>query len=513
MTETDRALIAVMKWVVNPLLPAPELTAIDEAALTDLLLYHRIVQPFLSRLETGRPRWVSAGLPVRLRFLQQHIRTRTRQQIAAAREITQAMQASDQPAPIFVKGFAAYALTGDPNLLYQSGDLDPFAADLPAFWEVLHSMGYHGKRKETHEWAKLSRGDITLDVHQHFPVLSYPPEVRIAPADRLSAARNTGRWSLSVQAPGLIPTREPIQWSDLVGDAKPGVAEGTEELQFPSPEMLCLIHCAHCFRSTVTRQHYLNPLGGFRLYEFLSLRTLARLPNFDKARFRSLKDRFEATDAVNLVNRLSLEILGEAAVPGDDTEPMQTYPEHLSFGGWVSLQHTDDWFLKRGLPQILHQMGANTLPNPFSAGTDTIERVLRSGNDPPTSLLSLEWRPMEDCLALRWEFSENDRYPYGREFLIHFGVDSSVRVQQSRSGEISEVLQKSDYWLPEQKAAAVSEGQGSIVRVLCPVPQIPPSVSGPADDELPLFLAVRRLQEDGSTDAVTYLPVRLQRTI
>lgn len=508
----EAAALEILKWTVAADRPAPVMAAVDEEILVELALHHRLVQRLSARLDCARPAWCPPRLRTRLRVLRHQAREHTRERMSAAREICHAMAAQGLHPPLFVKGFAAYALTADPENLHFSGDMDTFAEDLPAFWNVLHGLGYAGKRKDTHEWAKLRRGAITLDVHQYFPVLSYPDAVRAAPAGELEAWRNPGRWRLPTAASDLMPRVERIRWEDLIAGAARGATEETKELLFPSPTLLCLIHAVHCFRNCVTRLHYLDPLGGFRLGELRSIFDLAHLPGFDAEQFRVLARRFAAPDAVRLVNVFAQAFLGKAALPEADAKAgeLSLFPEHLLSGGWVSLQQTDDWLLRRDIGQMLGQLDASVVPAHCSLNADEVPRLLTCGAQVRLlARIDIAWDASEESVVIDWEFADGGDARADYELLVHFGFGSFVQVRLDAKGAISGVVQKSDFLRPDQQATAETE-DGRAVRMICPVP---PNSSQPvpcAATTLPLLLALRRLRRE-SADAACYLPICLTR--
>ncbi len=507
-------LAEVLKCALIPERPLPAAGPVDAEALYDLAAYHRLVAPLLARLGTARPAWCPSQLLTRLRVTQHHVRRQTSEMMAAAREITHAMCARGLPPPVFIKGFSAYALTADPHLLHHSADLDPFAADLPAFWDVAHELGYRGKRKNTHEWAKLRRGTVTLDLHQHYPVMTYPEDVRAASAAEMRAASNPGRWRLPLRETHDLTEETHIRWDDLAAGAAPGVVEGTEELRFPPPEVLCLIHCAHCLRNSITRLHYMNAFAESRVYELLSIRALTRLPTFDVSRFEALRDSFAAQDTVHHVNVLGEAFLGAAPLPErhqarGDGWPL--FPEHLIFGGWVSLQGVDDFLEIRDVKRMLHQLHARAVPAECSLSLDDTQRLLTYGTPPaPRSRLNLKWDRSAGALTLEWQSA--DEAPR-RELLIYFGYATSVRVRLDGGGRVVDVRQKSDYPWPEQATAERVQGTGiPLMRLTCPVPLLPSQFQSDKMAFLPLLVATRRLITDGeSTESAWYLPLVLKR--
>lgn len=513
MTPAEATALDILKWAVSPDRPVPQGEALEEELLMDLAVHHRLLGPLVSRLDAARPRWCPPRLLTRLRIVQHQTRQRVHRKIIAARDISRAMRARGLAPPIFVKGFAAYALTADATLMHYSGDLDPFAEDLPAFEAVLHELGYTGKRKDTHEWAKLNRGESTLDVHQFFPSLAYPDAVRLLPAEQLEARQNPGHWQMPAEESRLTFRETPIRWEHLSEEAVPGAAAGTEEILFPSPTQLCLIHCAHCFRVSVTRLHYMDLFGGFRLYELLSIHALARLPGFDAARFSALVEQFGAQDAVRLVNALAETTFGMNAVPeqgGRLPAEAPVLPERLLYGGWVSLQGTEGLLLLRGFEQMLTQLDVNIVPATCRLASRDVPRLLTYGPSPPLLQVAVVWDASQNSVVLDWTFPDAHVDGAEHELLIHFGSGSFVTVSLDAGWNVRAVSQKSDYGSMDGHAADVgSAATGPAIRVTCSVPTFPGASPAPPDS-LPLFLAMRRLCRDGEdAEAAAYLPLRL----
>lgn len=514
MNSMEQRVVDVLKWAVCPSRPAPAMDGLDEDALVELAQYHRIVQPLLSRLESARPSGCPPRLCTRLRVMQHHIRRHAQERMAAAREISQAMQTCGQHPPIFIKGFSAYALTNDPHLLHFSGDLDPLAEDLPALWDTAYALGYTGRRKDTHEWAKLTRAGITLDVHQHYLVLSYPDDVRTAPATELDASLNPGQWHLPTWALDLVPSGKHICWANLYDGAVPGVAEGTQGLLFPSPTLLCLIHCAHCFRCSVTRLHYINPLGGFHLYELLSIQALAGLPEFDGEQFQALVAQFAAQDTVQHVNTLAEALLGTTVVPAPKTGGLLPFgfPEHLVFGGWLSMRQPDDFLVLHGIEQVLDRLHANQASARCTLDLSQMPRLLLYGAQPAVlPQVNIVWNDSGHMLTMEWALADTSNQESAYTFGVYFGYGSSVHVEIDALHSVSSVRQKSDY-LRYNRQATAEKISPSVIRMICPIPNFPVNYIGTGT--LPLFLAVRQLSLDGiSTQAASYLPLRLSTTL
>ena len=513
MTPAEASALEILKWAISPNRPVSEGQSFDEETLLTLAVHHRIVGPLIARLDSVRPVWCPTRFRTRLRIKQHETRTKVEANLDAAREISRAMRVQGLEPPIFVKGFAAYALTANPDLMHYSGDLDPFAEDLPALWDALVGIGYSGHRKETHEWAKMRRGGITLDLHQHFPCLAYPDNFECSEA-KLAAWRNPGHWTLPADKSNTAFRDSPVRWADLSAGAVPGRAAGTEELLFPSPAALCLIHCAHCFRVCMTRLHYMDLFGGFRLYELLNIFALAGLPDFDAEEFTRLVERFSAQDAVRLVNALAETALGAKALPEKRSRSGDTaalFAEHLFYGGWVLLQSTEDWLLRRGFEQMLTQLDAPVVSHPCRLLASEAPRLLTHGSSPPLPRIDIAWDTSRNTIVFDWALPNAPLDCSQYELLIHFGFGSMVQVSLNADLSVGAIFEKSDYGqINTQASQTLSADSLPTVRLTCSVPRHPFQAASRRTEPLPLFLAVRRFYPDSeSTQSASYLPLLL----
>ena len=516
MTANESTTRAILLWAINPDATVPDINAFAEAEddLFQAVVHHRIASTLLSRLTANRPAWCPLAFVTRLRLHCFYAKASTQKQIAFAREMSAAMEAAGQPAPIFVKGFAGYALTNRADNLHYSGDLDPFAADLPAFWDVLHTLGYFGKRKYTHEWAKLSHssGECTVDIHESFPSTVYPDALRDLPPQHLLAAENPGHWNLTVldAQSEAAAWENALTWDDLYEHQQTGRAPGTETIHFPVPEALCLIHCAHIFRNALTRLHYLDTLNGLRLYELVTIRNLTMLPTWNHSLFETLTSKWQMRDAVQFVNTLAVTALNQTVLPGGVAcDTTRFFPEHLPCGGWVCLKKTETFPLPRSVEEILTQMDAPIISLPFEEKVSAVPRLFLWGDPIIDFRLSIAWQG-RNTLLIRWKAEPDTFFTVEQEFAVYFGIDSFVRVRVQNQGE-TEVTQKSDYPRSGQSYAHLmmncDDGGRTLLEVVCPLPQLPKSLIGQQATTMPLLLSVRTIGD--APQSAFYVPLRV----
>lgn len=233
----------------------PDAHDVDPDTLLRIALNHRVVGRLLTQFEKELPRGLSRLFVARLRFVEHERRNKFRDQIAYARSLAEQFGSPGSPL-IFLKGFSSYAVTGDERLKRPVGDFDLTAPDLPALYDALTAGGYFGKRHYTHEYGKLSDGQTTIDLHEYFPVRGYPEEGWQIDRATLTLPETFERHRL----PDLPPdfAQSGIYYGDLLTHSQTGIAPGTERLTFPTPEMACLILCAHAFRDITVRFHYMG---------------------------------------------------------------------------------------------------------------------------------------------------------------------------------------------------------------------------------------------------------------
>ncbi len=511
----EEALQAILLWTINDDAPTPVIAEFDEVMLMKLAAYHRLTARLFVRLDAARPAWCRIGLLTRFRAHQFQVREQIKRQLGYARAINDAVVAAGDPPPIWVKGFSGYALTNRVHNLHQSGDMDPFVSNLQGLWDVCIALGYAGKRKYTHEWAKmrLPHSDVIVDIHGWFPTLQYPAGVRDATEAELSTTEHPGHWRMPFLGENdKLFVGFSITWDDLSPDSVAGTAPGTEMLRFPSPTFACLIHCAHVLRNILTHLHFLNPIGGVRLQELMTIADLARLPAFDPARFVSLVAEFRVEDSVRAVNRLARAYLGRNLLPRDsgDWRDEYLFPEHLHYGGWIAMITEHDFLFPRSVKSLITQLGANLLPGHFTGDVTELPRLLMHGTDPPLPHLTMTRNPARDELRFVWRLPAA-RVETEAQFEAHFGVDSFVRVLIRRM-QVVDVERKSDYYRSDQREGELvqitQEPDGWCrVAITCPVPALPESILGRGATTLPLLLSVRTTAPQG--DSVCYIPMQL----
>jgi hypothetical protein len=365
------------------------LLGIDLGDLTDLLHAHRLVQRFLHRAHGEQPSWCPCSLLAGLARADQQLQALHQRQLQAVRELTAALGNSAQP-PILIKGFSTYALSGDRRALRFSEDLDVVCPEPEHAWQTLRRLGYAGEEIGHHEYAKVWRDEITIEIHQSFPICAYPEPVSVG--DAFVPAEHAGCWLQPAASPILFDNtdHEPIhrhrhhhglRYPDLLACSTHGVTMDTADVVVPDATMAAFLNCAHQFRHFV-EPPFRRPVP-IRLATVSEVRELLHHPQFHKARFARLVEKFGAQDAVDFTLYLVREYFGEEPLPTSrprtrdqrswwpfssprsrsrSAEPICPFPRSLCFdGGWASFYHPDELliFLPRGA--AVTRLGANQI--------------------------------------------------------------------------------------------------------------------------------------------------------
>jgi hypothetical protein len=285
----------------------------DEARLLPAVAAHHLEIRLDRRLAVDRPGWATAKLIDGVASLAGEVRVTTRRLYAALAEILANVGEAERP--LLIKGASYTFLTGHDHMLTRSADLDLFTQDLPGLRDSLVKLGYvvHHKnppepfgRKVRHEYAKLNRGDVEIDLHSRYPAWRYPKFV--SDHRSTSPADNPGIWPCinnlvrgEVTVEGLFANR--VERPGFDGIPVPVLR----------PEMTVVISCCHIFANYLAE--FPSAFATIRLGELANLAELASSPEFDWSHFASLTAKYDADDAVAYAFTLAERWLGVTLRP------------------------------------------------------------------------------------------------------------------------------------------------------------------------------------------------------
>lgn len=346
---TDRDLRRLLKWAAGGPDDVSDIGDVDAGRLLRHVAEHRLACRFLRRLRRDRPAWGRRSLLTETWGRCQHATARMRRHAAALQEITRACADTGAP-PILVKGFSLYALTGDPDDIRDSADMDLFHPDPARLKDVLLALGYAdapGVITAHHEYAVMARAGVLIEIHNYLPVQTYFPHVT---PDACVPETHPGLWR---QPPYRWPDCTALTDADLRQDVTRGAAPEADGLTLPSPAMMALVLCAHAFRNVIEAR---RP----KLSEIADLPFLTRHPQFDARRFLELAEQYGGRNAVHVTAHLERCYLGSRslpALPGEaDWDIGARLPQFPGY--WIGWQSAQDALLPPEPGGIFARLGA-----------------------------------------------------------------------------------------------------------------------------------------------------------
>jgi hypothetical protein len=339
--------------------------------LSERFLYRFIQErtDWYSKLLHGAPYWCSKGF---LDTLFQHRADNKRilaNHVEAIRAVMAAMPDDASPL-IAIKGFATYALSGDARYIREANAVDLFHEDAAGLYELLQRLGYSGLAGPGHELARVTRGDIKIEIHRYAAVWPCPASVGGMGCPDSSPSRHSGLWVQSVND----PHPKQIGFYELAEHCERSVLPETDRLSVPNATMAAIVKVAH-----LLHHHFTIPcwhLPGLWMVEYAEIWDLLHDPSFDAPLFRSLVEQFRAHDSVAFAGCLLEWCYGEnpfAALfpeirfPGQDSLLPQRF---IYYGPWVAFQTADDLLRNRPPEEIIRQL----IPSRVVATTDGTPR-------------------------------------------------------------------------------------------------------------------------------------------
>lgn len=378
---------SILRWaaganVALPTLTCPasdvllELMGVSTDELVLLLKEHHLTQRFLLRVFYERPIWCGPQLLMYLAQENEQTQLHLQKQIDALNEIAAALcvaEGSDISSLVLIKGHSLFALSGQMHHQRHAGDLDVLAADADLLWDVLGELGFERKRHYTHEFGKAKRGEVVVDVHNFYPVPSYP-------------CQNEKSSNSSLAANFTVPPHcqsAALTYKELRRYCFNGRTSRAQAILVPQPTALAFILVAHLFRNYVERPHFNSPNLGVRLGELTDVVELFHHPDFDNGLFLDLVERCQAHDAFAFVRLMAREHLGFLLLQQSQVEqeqqgsartarpveppqlqqpqsPLSSFPESLFWGGWLAIDEVVHTLQMRDLATLLRQVGATS---------------------------------------------------------------------------------------------------------------------------------------------------------
>lgn len=367
---------SILKWAAGG--QDPRHPKFDEELLLAAVRRHHMAVRLHHRLTQKRPMWARPSFVSNVADLAADARKRTRELYKAYRELCAATR-DREVSPLLSKGFTFFLLLNNDRAVTWSRDLDLFSKNLPGLRDELTDIGYvadrksppqpHG-RKIFHEFAKLDRGSIQIDLHSRFPAWSYPPEA--GEEHVTSPPDNPGVWRCVNYV-----NRGEITIADLFANMVLRDGPDGQPVPVTGPEMTALVSACHLFANYLTE--FPRPFGTIRLGELANMNELISQPWFDWTLFELLASRCKAQDCVAFVLSLIEAFFGRVyPIANGARRPREAVPPRCL------------WFA-RGEGVFLVSTAAIELPDDLLVReTDTRDlvrylgpnKIIASSNDP-----------------------------------------------------------------------------------------------------------------------------------
>jgi hypothetical protein len=437
MNERD-----ILKWAAGGRKSLPDfdgvceprllsLLGINESHLYELLIRHRLPQRFLMRYASEHSQWCGVDFLESLARFQQSAMAKLQRQLAVLEEIEAALPKREKPL-ILLKGISTVASLQSRRLLRASSDLDICYDDLDMLWDTLINLGFQGKRHFTYEFGKFKRQDITIDVHEYYPILSYPEyleAVDIVGGDKLDFSKT----STILNGP-MHPTVHALRYQDMCERITKIDLLGTKQIRILDLHALALLLCAHSFKNHVIAFHHLSEDRISRLGELADIAELSLDQRFDSIKFLEIVKQYQAGDAISFTANLLDKFDIEHALP--NPAPRDTYPENFFWGGWAHLDSEEEFLVKRSTTKTVSLLNPPLVPVTDNSARSSFNHtylfnplVVRDEKDTvgPSDDFSTQFRFTQENRDLKLQIRLSD--PKELQLIaVHFGDDWMIKV-------------------------------------------------------------------------------------
>lgn len=506
MSESTQDLLTILRWAAGADVDVSGIPPVDAARLLHLISRHKLQLRFFERAKVERPPWYIRAVSVPLWQACRTIRAQTQHQIDALCQITAALPASSGP-PLLIKGFTAYALTGEERMMRPSADMDLFFPDLAEAKTALLRLGYLdiNTPRADHEALRMARDNTLVDIHQFCPVRAYPPDLDIRGSD-------AGEPGWAAQTAEVLCLTSKIEYADLRSSAVQLTSARSTFYWVADLQMAALIFCTHIFRDYIERcgVQLITPIP---LAEIADLDCLVQQPGFDSAMFLALTEKHGAQHSVETASCMLEACFGRSLLPLPKTPSLfqtrHVFPQCLnwSIGIWAVPGPGEELPIREMSMAFEGLGGANkiTVSESFSAvhtaGSAAVSHILVRDKD--GKFLPLRFSVAWTGDALLFDIHLPPMMADDEDFIkINFG-DGQDCCWKCRGTE--ETLAH-HYGILRGNASVTRRTKGHTVRLSLPWPEIATVTGG--RQELLLTLSVERWQEKTST----LVPLHLVRS-
>lgn len=348
----------IIQWIlgIKKSISETTLLSIDVEKLSAFLKEHKLTNRFFLQMNK-----INEFSKYVIKFQNEWLKSKEKyeRQLGAFRHINNKLN-KEKPL-ILIKGFSAFAITGELELLKSSSDLDVFYFDENKLEIRLKEMNYveFGLPSE-HEYLNLVKKEgnffIIFDVHKYYPVYNYPEGLEKKDLELNRNSRDWKQYFSSCEAE--IKVKKKIFYEDILKYSKKGITAETKEFFFPTVEMTIILLCCSMFKDFLYEPY---KFPNIKLVDLATIRGLSMHKSYNHEKLINLIEEFEAFDAVSFINILLKEQYGEILISlrKGGNNIFQKVQNGL-IGGWIKRNDINQ-LLTENMYSRLAELGQNEI--------------------------------------------------------------------------------------------------------------------------------------------------------
>lgn len=361
------------------------------------------------KINRSLPKWCDNELTAYLSYYKNKVLDQYDRYIKELKLITQTLTDLNQTTKLIViKGFTSYYLTEDINTLRLTEDIDLLYDDLPFLKEVLLDLGYKEEKKETeveHEYINMVKDDISLDIHNYFPVPQYTDDMKAI------VKKSVEPWFLF----GWEDKISKIDYENLKKDC----IEVENNILIPDVNMSILILCGNIFKN------YFYPSFDSRTHisfsELMRIKKLTLADDFNPTITFKKAEKYGVTNSLYFIITIFENLF--RMNPLMVKSPLEKYPKRLLWNATFCLPNIDEKLLFCDLDNDVHQLSNN---NPLKVELDKEYTDLSEYNTHNQPLLKeLKISELDNDICIKLHLS-NPRYNNDDVFRLVLGYQLEI---------------------------------------------------------------------------------------
>lgn len=361
----------------------------DSSKAKQAIDIHRVHMRAYEKVSRSLPKWFDNELTDYLNNFNNKVLNQYNRYIKELKLVTQTLSNLNQTTKLIViKGFTSYYLTGDINTLRITKDIDLLYNDLPFLKMVLFDLGYKEEKKETeveHEYVTMIKDDISLDIHNYFPVPQYTDKIKEIVKNPVEP------WFLF----GWEDKISKIKYEDLKNDC----IETENNLLIPDVNMSILIICGNIFKDYFYPNF--NSRSHISISELIRVKKLTQADEFNPTIILKKAKKYGVINSLYFVITIFQNLF--KTNPLIIKSPLEKYPKRLLWNGTFFLPNIDEKLLFCNLDNDIQQLSYN---NPLKIELDKKYTELGEYNTYNTPLLEvLKISEMDNNICIKLQLS------------------------------------------------------------------------------------------------------------